>query len=155
MDAPVDENAAAVKLGVVAPLHRIERELLLNLDQPYVSKAAAVDDFLGSFHRGHEPVVLRHHQGDPGGGSRSYYGRPFSHGASDGFFEKDVLAAGGGQPGVLEMQVMGSANVKGLNPRVVRRFGVGAEKTGASELSSVHPGAIDLPAGEIQVDFAG
>ena len=153
MDSAVDEHAAAVLFGPVAPSRGLEGVLFLQLDQPEVSQAALADQFLGLAYRRQEPVVFRHHQFNTGGLGLRQDGIAVQEGCGDGFFHQDVLALAGGQGNVLEVEMVRGADIEGVHARVSGGGGIAAEGVQPVEAGGVIAGPVQVAAGEVEVNF--
>ena len=113
----------------------------------------AVHRLLGRNHRGHEAVVFGHHQRYARVGGHGYYGPRFPGGAGQRLLHQDALACAGGQAGVLQVQVMGRADVYGVHPVVGHGAFVGAEAARALELGGEGGGPRRVAAGKVQVNI--
>ena len=153
VNASVDKDASPVVGLPAAPAAGLEGIFLLELKEAQVAHRAVKRQFPALPDLRHIANIFGHHQGNPGIRDCPDYGLGIFERMGQGFFNQDVLAVRDAQFAVPPVQVVGSADVQGIDPAVFRSLPVAAEAVLSAKAAAVffRPGRV--PAGEKQVNF--
>ena len=123
------------------------------MDQPEFSNGPLAQKLFALLHRWKKPVVLRHHQLHAGRACGIDHLGRLRDGAGDGLLHEDVFGAAGGREGVLEVQMVRSQAVHGIDAGIGKSLFVAAKVARAVELIAVPLRLFNLTTGEVELQF--